>query len=144
MIAFRRYALVGTVTLLVSSAMYAEMSQIQHSGRLHCVYFILLHRLLTTSWPVCKSESATFTLFYTIFCLYVASFYPLSTGQGSFVMLKYLFGTESFSHTTLRQLCLFAVYKFVATLLSVTLPLPVGLFTPTFVTGGLLGRILGI
>ncbi len=67
-----------------------------------------------------------------------------SSGQGSNLMLKYLFGTESFSKTTLHHLCLFAVYKFVATLLSVTLPLPVGLFTPTFVTGGLLGRILGV
>lgn len=59
------------------------------------------------------------------------------------MLLKYLFGRESMTATTLHHLCLFAVYKFVATLLSVTLPLPVGLFTPTFVTGGLIGRILG-
>lgn len=65
------------------------------------------------------------------------------TGKGSFVMLQYLFGAEEMPPAVVAKLCLFAVYKFVATLLSVTLPLPVGLFTPTFVTGGLLGRILG-
>lgn len=66
------------------------------------------------------------------------------TGKGSFVMLQYLFGAElEVPPALLTKMCFFAAYKFVATLFSVTLPLPVGLFTPTFVTGGLLGRILG-
>lgn len=94
-VAVRRYLIVGTVTLLVSSAMYVELARVPH------------------------------------------------TGKGSFVMLQYLFGAEEMPPAVVAKLCLFAIYKFIATLFSVTLPLPVGLFTPTFVTGGLLGRILG-
>lgn len=47
-----------------------------------------------------------------------------------------LVGTES-------DLLQYFIFKSIVTLLSVTLPLPVGLFTPIFVTGGLLGRLLG-
>jgi H+/Cl- antiporter ClcA len=66
-----------------------------------------------------------------------------SPGSSSFRLLQYLFGTETMSSEVVVALCFFSIYKFFATLLSVTLPLPVGLFTPTFVIGGLFGRILG-
>eukprot|EP01041_Mallomonas_annulata_P007406 gene7406-15125_t len=52
-------------------------------------------------------------------------FYPSSIGGLNTTMLVYL------------------PYKFLVTVLSVTLPLPVGLFTPVFFIGGLLGRIYG-
>jgi chloride channel 2 len=41
------------------------------------------------------------------------------------------------------SLGMFFVYKMLITALSVTLPLPVGLFTPVFLTGGVLGRVIG-
>jgi chloride channel 2 len=44
---------------------------------------------------------------------------------------------------TSSDLVIFFLYKFIVTVLSVTLPLPVGLFTPVFWTGGVLGRYLG-
>jgi len=37
----------------------------------------------------------------------------------------------------------YVVFKFLVTTLCVSLPLPVGLFTPTFVTGGAIGRLFG-
>ena len=40
-------------------------------------------------------------------------------------------------------LVLYLPFKFLVTTLCVSLPLPVGLFTPTFVTGGAIGRIFG-
>ncbi len=45
--------------------------------------------------------------------------------------------------SVLTSLLLYFAYKVVVTALSVTLPLPVGLFTPVFLTGGVLGRIIG-
>nr|CCA24415.1 Chloride Channel (ClC) Family putative [Albugo laibachii Nc14] len=42
-----------------------------------------------------------------------------------------------------RSLLTYLPLKFVLTLLSVTLPLPAGLFTPTFVIGGIFGRLVG-
>ena len=91
----RRYVLVGTVTLLVSSAMYVELSRVPHAKK------------------------------------------------GSFGLLQFLFSADKINPEMLSSLALFGVYKFIATILSVTLPLPVGLFSPTFVIGGLLGRVLG-
>jgi H+/Cl- antiporter ClcA len=44
---------------------------------------------------------------------------------------------------SLRTLLYFPV-KFVMTIVCVTLPLPVGLFSPVFLLGGVLGRILGM
>ena len=41
------------------------------------------------------------------------------------------------------ELVWFAPFKLLVTTLSVTLPLPVGLFTPVFVTGSAIGRIFG-
>lgn len=35
------------------------------------------------------------------------------------------------------------IYKYFMTIISVTLPLPVGLFTPVFITGGAIGRVFG-
>lgn len=94
-VTLRRYLMVGTVTLFVSSALYVELLKVPH------------------------------------------------TGGGSFALLQFLFGKEAIEEDVVVTLCFFTVYKFFATLLSVTLPLPVGLFTPTFVIGGLLGRIVG-
>lgn len=52
-----------------------------------------------------------------------------------------LFSPDSIDNIS-RKLYFFPV-KFVVTILSVTLPLPVGLFTPVFILGGVLGRIIG-
>jgi len=41
------------------------------------------------------------------------------------------------------SLILYVPYKFLVTAVSVTLPLPVGLFTPVFLTGGVIGRVFG-
>lgn len=38
---------------------------------------------------------------------------------------------------------MYVLFKFLVTTLCVSLPLPVGLFTPTFVTGGAIGRLFG-
>jgi H+/Cl- antiporter ClcA len=94
-VAWRRYFIVGGVTLLVSSVMYSELALLPGSNK------------------------------------------------NAHLLLKHLFSKEDFSKGMVGTMCYFVLYKFVATLLSVTLPLPVGLFTPTFVIGGLLGRILG-
>jgi H+/Cl- antiporter ClcA len=94
-VAWRRYFIVGGVTLLVSSVMYSELALLPGSNK------------------------------------------------NAHLVLKHLFSKEDFSKGMVGTMCYFVMYKFVATLLSVTLPLPVGLFTPTFVIGGLLGRILG-
>ena len=54
--------------------------------------------------------------------------------------------TTIFSPETIEnisQKLYFFPVKFVVTILSVTLPLPVGLFTPVFILGGVLGRIIG-
>jgi len=42
-----------------------------------------------------------------------------------------------------RNLIVYTLSKFISTILCVCLPLPVGLFTPTFMTGAALGRIFG-
>lgn len=58
--------------------------------------------------------------------------------------------TDSSSSTDLEpetlqlNLVLFCIYKFICTAFSVILPLPVGLFTPVFLTGGVVGRIFGL
>lgn len=57
-------------------------------------------------------------------------------------LLDYLFQDKDISNIPL-QLIPYFCYKFIATALSVTLPLPVGLFTPVFLTGGVLGRVIG-
>jgi chloride channel 2 len=41
------------------------------------------------------------------------------------------------------MLALYFPYKLIAVAVSVTLPLPVGMFTPTFMLGGVLGRLVG-
>ena len=40
-------------------------------------------------------------------------------------------------------LMVYVIFKFIVTTICVSLPLPVGLFTPTFVTGGAIGRLYG-
>lgn len=58
------------------------------------------------------------------------------------LLIDYMFEQESLKHL-LPKLMLYFPYKFLVTALSVTLPLPVGLFTPVFMTGSVLGRIIG-
>jgi H+/Cl- antiporter ClcA len=48
---------------------------------------------------------------------------------------------HSQQYTFLKSILAFA-YKFTVTAVAVTLPLPVGLFTPVFITGSILGRLL--
>lgn len=93
----RRYCMVGVVSLVISIAMYYELSSI-----------------------------------------------PLGTGANAQhrTVSDILFHQDD-SFKNMNQLLPYFVYKFFATALSVTLPLPVGLFTPVFFTGGVLGRIIG-
>jgi len=58
------------------------------------------------------------------------------------VLIDYMFEQDSLQ-ALLPKLMLYFPYKFAVTALSVTLPLPVGLFTPVFMTGSVLGRIIG-
>mmetsp|Transcript_1065 Transcript_1065/g.939 ORF Transcript_1065/g.939 Transcript_1065/m.939 type:complete len:86 (+) Transcript_1065:1061-1318(+) len=41
------------------------------------------------------------------------------------------------------NLALFTVLKFILTTLSISLPIPAGVFTPTFVMGAVFGRLYG-
>ncbi|KAI9991108.1 hypothetical protein PInf_018740 [Phytophthora infestans] len=52
-------------------------------------------------------------------------------------------GTEEDSLQLSRSLVTFLPLKFVLTLISIVLPVPAGLFTPTFVIGGIFGRLVG-
>ena len=52
-------------------------------------------------------------------------------------------GEEQLFFLPSLTLWLYFPYKLLITALSVTLPLPVGLFTPVFLSGGVLGRICG-
>ena len=45
--------------------------------------------------------------------------------------------------TNLVSLCVYAPAKFITTLISISLPLPVGLFSPSFLLGGAIGRLYG-
>jgi chloride channel 2 len=62
--------------------------------------------------------------------------------NGSKSLLDHLFQANDMGHI-LGKLVVYFAYKFAATALSVTLPLPVGLFTPVFLSGGVLGRVVG-
>ena len=58
------------------------------------------------------------------------------------LLIDYMFDQENLQ-PLLPKLLIYFPYKFLITALSVTLPLPVGLFTPVFMTGSVLGRIIG-
>ncbi|CAH0521741.1 unnamed protein product [Peronospora belbahrii] len=51
--------------------------------------------------------------------------------------------TEADSLLLSRSLLTFLPLKYVLTLISIVLPVPAGLFTPTFVIGGIFGRLVG-
>jgi chloride channel 2 len=51
--------------------------------------------------------------------------------------------SEADSKLLSRSLVTFLPLKFVLTLISIVLPVPAGLFTPTFVIGGIFGRLVG-
>ena len=53
-------------------------------------------------------------------------------------LVDYMFQATELGLTL--SLCLYFPYKFLVTAFSVTLPLPVGLFVPVFLTGGIFGR----
>ncbi len=65
-----------------------------------------------------------------------------SVSNGSKTLLDFLFQANEM-HSYVSHFIPYFAYKFIATALSVTLPLPVGLFTPVFLSGGVLGRIFG-
>ena len=56
-------------------------------------------------------------------------------------LVDYMFQEKEIGLT--NTLLLFFIYKFLVTAISVTLPLPVGLFMSVFLTGGVLGRVVG-
>ena len=66
----------------------------------------------------------------------------LTTYGNTKSLLEHLFQKNDMSKIA-DELVLYFLYKFLATALSVTLPLPVGLFTPVFLAGGVMGRIIG-
>lgn len=66
----------------------------------------------------------------------------LTTYGNTKTLLEHLFQQNEMQVTS-NSLIPYFFYKFMATALSVTLPLPVGLFTPVFLAGGVLGRIIG-
>lgn len=65
-------------------------------------------------------------------------------GDGKFTILDYLFQKSLNVEIAFSTLIIYLLYKFVVTAISVTLPLPVGLFTPVILIGGVIGRIFGI
>jgi chloride channel 2 len=68
-------------------------------------------------------------------------------GDGSSSVNVSTFGSFMFDQQSEKvaiiYLVIFFGFKFFVTAIAVTLPLPVGLFTPVFICGGVLGRILG-
>ncbi|GMI03367.1 hypothetical protein TrRE_jg5174, partial [Triparma retinervis] len=72
-------------------------------------------------------------------------FYDMSKGVASFgdqhSIVNYMFQTAPLGLST--PLVLYLPFKFFATVACVTLPLPVGLFTPVFLIGGTAGRVVG-
>ena len=72
-------------------------------------------------------------------------FYDMTNGVASFgdqhSIVNYMFQIAPLGLTT--PLVLYLPFKFFITILCVTLPLPVGLFTPVFLIGGTTGRIIG-
>lgn len=95
----------------------------------------------------------TVSLMTSFFMYYECAIIP-QTGHGVSTLFDFLFTKNDSSSpdtsTTivdyahmLPQLGVYFCYKFLATAVSVILPLPVGLFTPVFLTGGVLGRLLG-
>lgn len=62
-------------------------------------------------------------------------------GMGDKPLTDYLFSSDPIGLTL--PLFLYVPFKFLATVICVSLPLPVGLFTPTFTTGGAMGRVFG-
>lgn len=80
--------------------------------------------------------------FITAFGLYyeIATVSVIHGGSHSFYDV--LFQRNDMS-LMLGKLTLYFIYKFFATAFCVTLPIPVGLFTPIFLTGGVLGRVIG-
>ena len=56
---------------------------------------------------------------------------------------NFMFQTSSVDDLTTLHVWIYFPFKFFITILSVTLPLPVGLFTPVFLIGGTFGRLYG-
>lgn len=81
------------------------------------------------------------TLFVSFFMYYELATIP-ATGKGWSKLLDYLFQDRRLT-LLVPKLAIYLFYKIIVTALSVTLPLPVGLFAPVFVIGGVLGRIVG-
>lgn len=66
---------------------------------------------------------------------------PATTEEIS-TLMDYMFSSNSLL-PVLPKLMFYFPYRFFVTLLSIILPLPVGLFSPIFSTGGILGRVVG-
>ena len=67
----------------------------------------------------------------------------LRPAEDAVSFVEQVLSTRGDFKSTILLLVLYLLYKALVTALSVTLPLPVGLFTPVFLTGGVLGRIVG-
>lgn len=70
---------------------------------------------------------------------YLDAVYGLQTGD--LPLTDYLFTPNAIGPSL--ALILYIPFKFLITCVCVSLPLPVGLFTPTFATGGAIGRLFG-
>ncbi|GMI08808.1 hypothetical protein TrVE_jg6427 [Triparma verrucosa] len=86
-------------------------------------------------------------LYVTIVTIVVSPFifYDMTNGVASFgdqhSIVNYMFQMAPLGLTT--PLLLYLPFKFFVTIMCVTLPLPVGLFTPVFLIGSTTGRIVG-
>ncbi|GMH67256.1 hypothetical protein TL16_g04633 [Triparma laevis f. inornata] len=94
------------------------------------------------------SKVAKLRYLYVTMVTFIVSpfiFYDMTNGVASFgdqhSIVNYMFQMSPLGLTT--PLLLYLPFKFFVTIMCVTLPLPVGLFTPVFLIGGTSGRIIG-
>ena len=110
----------------------------------------IARRLILESWSTngkaAVSARARYT-FVTVGAVAVATatYAATATRQTDRETLNALFSSDSTGSAlgSIGELLGFAVSKFIATIVSLTLPVPCGLFTPLFTVGAALGRAFG-
>ncbi len=124
------------------------------SGLLGCVFIVLVERavkfrnlFLHHSNPTADQVGRRRYLYVALVTALVSPFIFLDMRMGvaSFgdqhSIVNYMFQTKALGLSL--PLLLYLPFKFIVTILCVTLPLPVGLFTPVFLIGGTTGRVVG-
>jgi H+/Cl- antiporter ClcA len=127
----RQYLMVGFVSVLTAVPLYYELATFSQ------LYIQATNTSTTTS--IYNDESFRINSIVNV----------NSTTNGSGVVLSPqntlldLLFTKSDLTSILPYLLPYFLYRYVATALSACLPLPLGIFTPLFLTGGIFGRLLG-